>query len=433
MESENFMRDLRAYRPQGMEHLPASLVWPRYDGLCVGNIPASIGQMLGCQLSGVLPPLRSDVLEGLTDGVQRVVVLVIDALGWGQLQEVMALDDTLVFHTLAEKGRLVPITSVFPSTTDNVLSTIWTGCPPVQHGLLAYEMFLREWGMAVESIRFSPFFRPFSGDLVNWGLDPETFLPVPAVSQQLIAQGARAYTVILKDYTETPLSQMHFRGLEDSVVGHATMSDFWVLLRRVLENRREVPMVLNGYWSMVDTLAHRYGPLDETGVAEVRALGILLEEIFLKKLRPVDRAGTLLLLTADHGQVTTPPRASVLLEDHPVLRDALFLAPLGESRAPFFYVRAGHEQLVWEYLQEHLAQHFVFLKQDEVIRSGLLGPGEPYAEVRHRLGDIVGISLDEAYIARDAERAHRMLGRHGGLRPEELIVPLLAVRLDALD
>jgi hypothetical protein len=116
-----------------------------------------------------------------------------------------------------------------------------------------------------------------------------------------------------------------------------------------------------------------------------------------------------------------------------VLLDALFVPPLGESRVPFFYIREGYYETVRQYVDEHFAGRFAFLSQDKVIRSGLLGPGVPYAEVPHRLGDIVGIAIGNAHFARAAEvlKKKSMLGRHGGLTPQEMLVPLLAVRLDA--
>ena len=140
MTLENLERDLRTYRPAGMEGLPAEFVWPRYEGLSVGNVPATVAQALGATTTGCLPPLRSDLLGGLTDGVQRVVLVLLDALGWEQLRRVLAQDDELVFHRLAEQGRLLPLTTIFPSTTNNVLSTLRTGAPPLRHGLLAYEL-----------------------------------------------------------------------------------------------------------------------------------------------------------------------------------------------------------------------------------------------------------------------------------------------------
>ena len=140
---------------------------PRYDGLSVGNLAATSARALGATLSDALPPLRADLLGDLTDGVERVVLVVVDALGWLQLQRAMARYPDLVFHKLAASGRLLPITTTFASTTTSVLNTIWSGQPPIRHGVLAYEMFLREWLMAVESISFSTTHEPF-GSRVCW-------------------------------------------------------------------------------------------------------------------------------------------------------------------------------------------------------------------------------------------------------------------------
>ncbi len=422
--------DLRTHRPAGAPSLPERFIWPRYEGLSVGNLPATVGQALNAPLPGVLPPLRSDLLDGLLDGVQRVVLVVIDALGWETLQDVMTRHPDLIFHRLAAGGRLWPLTTTFLSTTNSVLSTLHTGRPPVEHGLLAYSMFLREWQMAVEAISFSTMLTPFEGTLAEWGLEAEKFLPVPGIGQLLAAQGIPSYALTLDTFVKTPLAVMHNRGMQN-VYGYATASDFWLTLRRILEQRPGRSFV-SAYWCAVDTLAHRLGPLDESGDAEIVSLALLMEEIFFNRLTPAVRKGTLLLLTADHGQITTPPESAILLDRHPALNEALFLPPLGEGRVPFFYVRNGKYERVRQYVDEHFAGRFVFLSQDEVMRSGLLGPGEPFIEVSHRLGDIIGIATGNAYFAHDAESLKKkpMLGRHGGLLPEEMLVPLLAVRLD---
>ncbi|MBN2390466.1 MAG: alkaline phosphatase family protein [Anaerolineae bacterium] len=431
MDTTSLEHDLRTYRPDGAPSLPEGFIWPRYEGLSVGNLAGTVGQALGVTLPGVLPPLQDELLDGLLDGVQRVVLVVIDGLGWEQLQDVMIRRPDLVFHRLAAQGRLWPITTTFLSTTNSVLSTIHTGRSPVEHGLLACTIFLREWQMAVESISFSTVHTSFEGTLAEWGFEAEKFLPVPAIGQLLAVQGISSYALTLDRFVKTPLSLMHSRGMQD-VFDYATASDFWLTLRRILEQRHERCFV-SAYWSAVDTLAHRLGPLDESGDAETVSLALLMEEIFLNRLALADRAGTLLLLTADHGQITTPPKSAIVLDRHPALLDALFVPPLGESRVPFFYIRDGHYETVRQYLDEHFTGQFVFLSQDEVIRSGLIGPGVPCAEARHRLGDIVGIAFGHAHFARAAEvlKKKSMLGRHGGLMPQEMLVPLLAVRLDA--
>jgi hypothetical protein len=431
MNTRTLERELRTYRPAGYEQLPKDFVWPRYEGLSVGNIPATVVSLLGKGSRDLLPPLREDLLDGLTDDVRRVVLVLVDGLGWEQLHRMMAEDDGLIFHRLAERGRLLPLTTVFPSTTNNVLATLRTGAPPVQHGLLAYELYLREWQMAVECISFSPVMNRGSAALEAWGFEGESFLPVPSLAQVLSVQGVLTYQVIAKHITKGALSQMYFRGMR-KVYPHIFASDFWYTVRKALQSHRGDRFLLSAYWSAVDTLGHHHGPDHGTALNEVRALSHLLETSFLDQLEPVDREGTLLLMLADHGHVTTPADRGIALEDHPALNDMLRLPTLGESRAPFFYARPHHLNEARAYLEEQFAKQMMVLDQNEVLDNGLLGPGEPYREVEHRLGDLVGFMFDDVAFARDHDNLNRLRGRHGGLTAAEMLVPLLAVRLDAL-
>ena len=424
---------LRNYKPadssEGYPALPDTVIWPRYEGRSVGNLAQTAARMLGGALGGGLPALDPQLPLPCLEGVRRVIFLVMDAMGWLQLQRVMAEDNDLVFHRLADQGTLIPITTTFLSTTNSVLSSIWTARPPVTHGLLAFEMYLREWLMAVEAISFSSTHAKFEGVLESWGFDPLTFLPVPSIAQILAPQGITSRIVIHQRFTRTPLSRMHFRGVEE-IVGHSYASDFWVSLHQILGNHLDERLLLGGYWPAVDTLAHRFGPNDARGVAEVRSIGLLMQALFLDQLSAEEREGTLLLMTADHGQIASHPKDAILIKDHPELLSLLRHRPVGESRVPFFHVRTGMVDDAWSYLNETMSSQFVFMTRDQLLESRLLGPGPVYDEVPHRLGDIVGIAKGSAFIAVDDEDAARLAGRHGGLTPEEMLVPLLAVRLD---
>jgi len=37
-------RDLRTYRPTGAPPLPEGFIWPRYEGLSVGNLAGTVGR-----------------------------------------------------------------------------------------------------------------------------------------------------------------------------------------------------------------------------------------------------------------------------------------------------------------------------------------------------------------------------------------------------
>ncbi len=428
-------KDLRTFRPPSAEGLglPEGLVWPRYAGRSVGNLGPTVCEALGA--SDALPPtalapLASGLVDDLYEGIRRVVLLVIDGMGWMALHRVMETGTDLVFHDLARLGRLIPLTTTFLSTTNSVLSTIFTAHPPAQHGLLAYELYLREWMMAVESIGFSSPWEPFANTLLRWGFDPEGFLPVPSLAQRLAPRGVVTVSVTHKSIATTPLSRMHFRGAKETR-GYSYASDFWMSLRQVLRDHRRSRLFVSGYWSAVDSLAHKYGPEHETEEAEIRSIALLMKDILLNHLTAEDRKGTLLLMTADHGQIRTPAESTVVFADHPELRDLLWLPPVGEGRAPFFHVRDGAYERTFAYLEQHFGDQFAFLSRQQVLDSGLLGPGPVYSEIGSRLGDIVGIATGDGAFARTADDARRLPGRHGSLTPEEMLVPLFAMRLDA--
>jgi hypothetical protein len=82
-------------------------------------------------------------------------------------------------------------------------------------------------------------------------------------------------------------------------------------------------------------------------------------------------------------------------------------------------------------MAERLHKAFVTLTREQVLHSGLLGPGPIYAETPHRLGDLVGIARENHFLAQNQYHLQTK-GRHGGLSPQEMLVPLIGVRLDAL-
>jgi hypothetical protein len=164
---------------------------------------------------------------------------------------------------------------------------------------------------------------------------------------------------------------------------------------------------------------------------EIRSISMLMEEIFLKRLSSADRDGTLLLITADHGQVSTPKSAVAVYEDYPELKRLLWLPPMGESRVPFFYVRNGAYDDAMAYLQTTFGDMFAFASREQVLGSGVLGPGPLYGEVPFRLGDIIGFAKGQYAFGWSESDAERLAGRHGGMAPEEMLVPLLALRMDA--
>jgi hypothetical protein len=420
--------------------LPADEGWvvPHYDGLSIANLPATIANLLTGEgtgtptseaLPGALPPLPGGLTQGWGAGLERIVLIILDALGWRLLQHMWDAGEGQAFARLAAGGVSAPLTSVFPSTTDAALVSLRTGRSPAEHGWLAYEMYLRELGMAANAIRFRPVWGGRGDSLVDWGLDPDTLIPVPSLAEQLAARGIETHALYARYFRGSGFSQMLYRGVTETHT-HLHAADFWTQLRGVLAGTRGRRVLVTAYWSGLDTLAHAYGPDSEAWEATFRTVDFLLGREFLDVLAPGDRAGTLLVVTADHGQIRVPPEGIATAAADEVLRRHLMVPLVGESRAAFLYPRPGRAAAVREHLASAYPGWFVVADSSALLEGGLMG--HPVSdETRCRAGELLVLPRGNHALQR-AEPKVSLLGRHGGLTADEMLVPLLATRLDTL-
>jgi hypothetical protein len=404
-------------------------VLPHYDGLSIANLPATLAALHGTRSSATLPPLPRELWADWMPELRRVVLIVIDALGYRSLQAMWAQGDGQVFRDVAGSGCLVPLTSVFPSTTDAALISLRSGCPPAEHGWLAYEMYLRELGIAANAILLCPVWTRQGDLLVDWGLDPETLLTVPTLAGDLAAGGVETWAFLSAYFRGSGFTKMLYRGVS-GLREHVRAGDFWVGLRHLLAETRGQRALLTAYWSDLDTLGHHYGLDTEQWEAEFRSMSHLFEREFLARLPAEDREGTLLLLTADHGQVDVSPEEILIASDDPELSRHLLVPVTGESRAAFLYSRPGRRAAIRAYLEEAFPGWFVVLDSVQALEAGLLG--KPIADETYaRAGELLVLPRGRHALQR-SKLAVPLLGRHGGLTQEEMLVPLIGARLEAV-
>src|SRR5438105_10417409 len=107
-----------------MPELPGPVL-PDYGGACIDGVASALRER---QVPDWLPEAN-----GLA-AARQIVLLVLDGLGWDQLQERPALAPGMAAMTSW------PITSVVPTTTAVALTSITTGLPPAGHGVVGYRV-----------------------------------------------------------------------------------------------------------------------------------------------------------------------------------------------------------------------------------------------------------------------------------------------------
>lgn len=324
----------------------------------------------------------------------RVVLLVLDGLGWEQLQERRHLAPTLV----SMEGN--PITTVVPSTTSAALTSITTGLPPGEHGVVGYRIAVH--GEVLNVLRWNT----AAGDATH-------SIPPSKLQPHAPFLGERPPVVTRAEYRRSGFTGAHLDPAR--FVGYRTIATMVTEVERLL---REAEPFVYAYYDGLDKVAHEYG-LGEHYDAELSWVDGIVDRLLARL-----PARTALVVTADHGQVEVGDRVIPLAED--VLANCSMQS--GEARFRWLHARAGRARALLEEARRHHGGDAWIMTRDEVVSGGWLGPRVSDAALA-RLGDVALVArTDVAFHDPLDTGPYELIGRHGSLTAAEMLVPLLATR-----
>ncbi|WP_226005919.1 alkaline phosphatase family protein [Natrinema salinisoli] len=402
---------------------------PDYGGYCFAGVPETAVSVLdvdGPSPSAAGRPLPDDVLEGVEDEYDRVIVVLIDGFGLAFWQR----HDHPLLDRVEADGRVSPLTSTYPSETAAALTTFHTGRLPASHGVLgwdvydpvddaSYEAFTGEVKAGDESVD-RDLHDVFEGDpiypaLTAAGIDCHHVVPFPETYD-----GAAVHSYG-GDVTESP-------GYE--------LEGFEAALREAVAAAEE-PSYLYAYLPHVDAAAHAAGTdsdqyhatVDETLRTVQRALSGVA-----KGDAAADTGETLVLVTADHGHVDTD--RTVDLESSDAVMGNLQrhangdpVRYAGSPRNVHLHLHGGtdvREAVRTELIDDLEARVFT---DQEARKRDLFGDREESHTFRRRLGDLVICHRDQGVWYGSDSAKLELIGMHGGLHPEEMLVPFAAIDL----
>lgn len=353
-------------------------VRPDYGGRCITGLVAG--------LRG-----RADWIPAPAREAEVVVLLVLDGLGWNAIHD--HPEQTATLRSL-QGGA---ITSVVPSTTPTALTSISTGLPPAEHGIVGYRIFLGSGVLNV--IRWTMGGQPTP--------DPLTFQPRDAFDGQPVPVVTRS-TFRDSNFTDILFRGAPFHGWQTTaaLVEHC----------RLLAARSE--RLVYAYYDGPDVTAHIHGMRDGFFTRELAFCDGLVAEL-LEALP--DRAAV--VVTADHGHTHFDRR--VELDG----MDDLLLAQSGESRFRYLHAHRGAAAELEAACRERYGDHSWIFTRDELVDDGWLGPRPPTPEVRRRIGDVILAAREPiGFVDPDNPGEGRLLSGHGSLTEGDMLVPLLAGR-----
>jgi hypothetical protein len=374
---------------------------PDYGGGSLVNLIASIAEACG-------GPRRHLPLKALAAGelaaARNVVLLVIDGLGDNYLMRRGAGGE------LARR-RKAAITSVFPSTTASAITTSYTGCTPLEHGLTGWFTYFGEAGCVGAPLPFRT--RGDNLTLRSKGLTPERAFPAEPLFGAL---QTRSIVVTHRDIVDSDYNVRHCAGAERRA--YASLEELVDQVEAAVKSGAQRKFVY-AYWPEYDAISHRYGSQGAQAFRQFETIDAAFGEL-LARLSGTD---SMVVATADHGFIDVAPEDS--LELTPSLCAQLRFPLCGERRVVYCHVHEPKSFI--ENAQDWLGERADVKPSRELADEGWFGPGTAHPRFAERIGD-VALLMRGSYTVKDwtpGEPRHLHIGNHGGPSEDEMKIPLI--------
>jgi len=377
------------------------MVRPDYSGGGFVNLIASLVE--ACGGAPRHPPLAGlPVAEARS--AANFVFLIVDGLGDNYLQANGA-GGRIARH------RRGAIKAVFPSTTASAITTSFTGATPLEHGLTGWFTYFSEAACVGAPL---PFQR--RGEKASLGVAPGRIFVEPSLFDSL---AARSIVVSYRPIMDSPYNRHHCGRAE-----RRAYDDLPGFLDQTAGAVKSGPgrKLVYAYWPEFDALAHRHG----VASAEVRAHFALLDAVFGELLARLAGTDTLVVLTADHGFIDSPPEASIEL---PRRLCAMLRFPLcGERRVAFCHVQ---DQKAFLGTATSLLENRADVRPSrELLDEGWFGAGRAHPRFAERIGDVALVMRGRGTVKDwvPGEPRHLHVGNHGGMSEDEMNIPLVVAK-----
>jgi len=401
---------------------------PAYGSYCFAHIPDTIRRLFSLPSEQPLPDFALPDWKGY----KNVIFMFIDGLGW------RFLDETGFQHPflkeITSNGLISQITSMFPSTTAAHTACIHTGSHVAQNGIHEWYYYEPEVDQVISPLMFSFAEEKTREQLTKIGYKASQFFPSSHLYHDLLSTGVQVNVLNHREFAHSSFSRQVCSGAKIS--SFTTVAEALVNVRLILEQPSPQSKYIFLYIPNFDTILHYHGP----GSPQARAeLNTWLDQMnyFLASLRSIK--DTLLMISADHGQSEVNPQTTVYINNE--IPDLVhFLKtnrqgdPIlfgGSPRDLFLYIQDQHLLKVktnLEYILKDRAE--VFLTSD-LIQQGIFGSVQDYSNLTSRMGNLVILpQVGESVMwFKKGVFEQEYFGHHGGLSPQEMLIPFIAYPL----
>ncbi len=405
-----------------------SFVKPLGESYCFSNICDGIEDLLIGKTSSKLP---GDVFGEFKKEYKNVVLFVIDGFGWSLFNELCGKN--LLPKELLEKSVISQMTAQFPSTTAAALTSIHTGMPVEETGIYEWFYYEKIVDAIISPLLFSVPPDKTRNSLLEKNIDPKKIFPFSTFYQYLNAKNIKSSVFTPQAFKPSVYNDTLLEGAKG--LWYENVEDGLNTLVKGINEEKDKSYNLF-YFDKIDSIGHKKGPLSQESIDE--AAGFLSKvNSYLGQLTTQNE--TLIIFTADHGQIDINPEKTIYLDKlMPGLESKLLtnklgkpLIPAGGCRDMFLYIKPEYLESCYEDLTLKLNKIAVVYKTTDLVSMRFWQNKLNISLLNERVGNIVIIPNDENLVwwnNREAQFTIKHIGHHGGLSKEEMLIPFICFK-----
>ena len=333
---------------------------------------------------------------------KHIVVILVDGMGVDLLNKI---PNKGLFY----KNKVMDIQTVFPTSTGCVLTSVATGKYPSSTGIFGWFGYNRELDLNYYTLLTKE--RKSNNEL---NIDLKKIFKYPSVFNSL-----KRNTIIIQPNHLLNTQCTNYYANDSIKRGYSDYDEMVEIIKNNIDS--STSSFTYAYIPFVDTLEHKNSPYSDIVYDEVNKI-----EKSIEKLLPLNN-DTEIVVIADHGQI--PINEAVYMDLNKY--DKYFYAyPSIDMGTSTFFVKKGMEKGFENEFKKDFNNKLLLFKTEEFTKRKMFGNRmSKYA--RDSLGEYISLCRKGYAFYSDYKEDDLFIkGNHTGLTSEELMIPLIVLKID---
>lgn len=390
---------------ENMDKLNAYLDSKNYNDIDIVDLVRYIYNHFGTNLE--LDSKKKEVLDKYINPKDKILFVLVDGLGYYKVKD---LSD----NSVLKNNLKASVSTVNPTSTACVLSSIASAKYPSEHGILGWWQYLRNKDISYCPL---PFVERKTGiNLKEKGIDTKDVFEFNSI---LNALNTTVNISMPREIISSDFSKM-FSGINSNTHGFYSIKEAFLNMSNKIKKKNSSFNYL--YIDGLDETSHRYG----TKSIEVQNIINEIEE-GVKNLKKENEDLTI-ILTADHGQVDMVNM--MYLNQNNDYTKFFYALPSIDTRMISFFVKEDCKKDFEDTFMKEFGQDVILLTKEEVDKFKLFGNESLSKNTLDSLGEYIAIVVNNKFMVCDTinlEDKINTKGNHSGLTKEETTIPLVVV------